>query len=77
MQRVDFSQFTGSFNKIDLKGLPNLTGTIDLHNCKSISGKVTLNICPKLEKLILPKDFNQSNLSLGGDANPALEVVYE
>lgn len=77
MQRVDFSQFTGSFNKITMCGLQNLTGTIDLHNCKSISGKVTLNICPKLEKLILPKDFNQSNLSLGGDANPALEVVYE
>lgn len=77
MQRIDFSQFTGSFNKITMCGLQNLTGTLDLHNCKSISGKVTLNICPKLEKLILPKDFNPANLSLGGDANPALEVVYE
>lgn len=77
MQRIDFSQFTGSFNKITMSGLQNLTGTLDLHNCKSISGKFTLNICPKLEKLILPKDFDPSLLSLGGDANPALEVIYE
>lgn len=77
MQRIDFSQFTGSFTKIIMNGLNNLTGSIDLHNCSTI-GTMTLNYCKQLEKLLLPKSVEGTiNLTLGGDANPALEVIYE
>ena len=77
MQRVDFSQFTGSFNKITMSGLQNLTNARPAQ-LQVDQRKGDAEYLPETgEAWILPKDFNPSNSLAGGDANPALEVVYE
>ncbi len=76
IRKVDFSQCTG-FNTVILTGWQSLEGEMDLHNCTNIN-KLTLNLCPKLQKLILPASRKDvTTYSPGGDVNPDLNVEYK
>ncbi len=76
IRKVDFSQCTG-FNTVILAGWQSLEGEMDLHNCTNIN-KLTLNLCPKLQKLILPASRKDvMTYSPGGDVNPDLNVEYK
>ncbi|WP_304952131.1 BACON domain-containing protein [uncultured Alistipes sp.] len=76
IRKVDFSQCTG-FNTVILTGWQSLEGEMDLHNCTNIN-KLTLNLCPKLQKLILPASRKDvMTYSPGGDVNPDLNVEYK
>ncbi len=76
IRKVDFSQCTG-FNTVILTGWQSLEGEMDLHNCTNIN-KLTLNLCPKLQKLILPASRKDvMTYSPGGDVNPDLDVEYK
>ena len=76
IRTVDFSQCTG-FNTVILAGWQNLEGEIDLHNCTNLN-KLSLNLCRKLQKLILPASRKDvMTYSPGGDVNPDLIVEYK
>lgn len=73
---LDLSQCT-SFTKVTITNIPNITGTLDLHNCTQLA-TMNLNFAMNLEKLIFSNEVKGSiSYSPGASVNPDLQIEYE